>query len=343
MLEIEINLLTNNSVIPFQGTYGLPFIEFNKLFATKSLAEHGLGFLINIHEKEHPQEEYKRTLIKKIIFDAGGSNLTFLHNINVRGYPLYDVDAIALSHWHYDHTGAFYDILCEVEREIPVYCHDHALFERFFRRSEDLTKSDLEGKTRQEILPYLLNSKLVNQEPIDPKKVERLKGKLIFTREPQVIHETSGFKMIVLGEIERTFKIEDFHGFYFLQEGIIKEDKILDDRCLILELEDQCILLIGCCHSGIMNTINQVRKITNKPITHVIGGFHMASASHERMESTIQYLQSICNDCNDDNPLYLFPIHCSGSNFLNMINSRGFLNLKAFDLSVGTKFLFSTS
>lgn len=53
MIQIEIILLTNNIVLPFQKLkqdYQLGFIELNKLFATHSLAEHGLGFLINVYE-----------------------------------------------------------------------------------------------------------------------------------------------------------------------------------------------------------------------------------------------------------------------------------------------------
>jgi hypothetical protein len=52
MIRVEIILLTNNIVLPFQRLkqdYQLDFIELNKLFASQSLAEHGLGFLINIY------------------------------------------------------------------------------------------------------------------------------------------------------------------------------------------------------------------------------------------------------------------------------------------------------
>ena len=53
MIEIQIILLTNNAVYPFQNLnkeHGLNFVSLNKLFATQSFAEHGIGFLINLYK-----------------------------------------------------------------------------------------------------------------------------------------------------------------------------------------------------------------------------------------------------------------------------------------------------
>ena len=71
MIKTEIILLSNNIVIPFQKlqkNYGLNFIEFNKLFATQSLAEHGLGFLINIYDMDDLDDMDWPKLKKKIYF-----------------------------------------------------------------------------------------------------------------------------------------------------------------------------------------------------------------------------------------------------------------------------------
>ncbi|MFX1361662.1 MAG: hypothetical protein ACFE8T_15125, partial [Promethearchaeota archaeon] len=94
MIKIEIILLANNVVFPWQNlqnSEGLNYIELNKLFATRSIAEHGLGFLINIWEVKGKKDTSSNILLKKIIFDTGSTNLSFLHNLDVRGYPLYDV------------------------------------------------------------------------------------------------------------------------------------------------------------------------------------------------------------------------------------------------------------
>ncbi|MHA1724451.1 MAG: MBL fold metallo-hydrolase [Promethearchaeota archaeon] len=344
MIQVEIDILCNNCVFPFQTNLGLNFIEFNKLFATRSLAEHGLGYLITIREfdenstNNNNEKKEEKSYNKKIIFDTGGPNLTFIHNFNIRSYQYHEIDAIALSHWHYDHTGSIYELLKQINKEIPIYCHEHSLYERFFKRASDIKNRDLEGKTREELFPLLSSSKIVNQEPLDIEKMNGLKGKVIFTKKPLNITEHKGVKIVLLGEIKRTHDEEKFSNFFSLQDGIMKKDMILDDRSLIIEFSDKVILLLGCCHSGIMNTLDQVNQITSKPITHIIGGFHMASATEERMNKTIDYLQSVQTP---DNRLYLFPIHCSGANILKKLNElTSSRRIRAFNLSVGTKFIF---
>ena len=85
-----------------------------------------------------------------------------------------------------------------------------------------------------------------------------------------------------------------------------------------------------------MNTLDLVKKLTkNKLVTHIIGGFHMASATIERIRATIRYLKTFQENWK---PLYLFPIHCTGNRFLRELNSSRMMNTKAFNCSVGTVF-----
>lgn len=340
MIKTEIIVLSNNIVLPFQRlqkTYGLTFIELNKLFATQSLAEHGLGFLINIYDMDDLDETWGPKLKKKIIFDTGGPNKTYIHNLDIRNYSVYDVDNIVLSHWHYDHTGGLNEILKRIEKDIPIICHTDAKYERFFRRSEEIKNSDLEGKTREDIIPLLSTSKIVNQEPVNLEKIKDLGGNMFFSKNPYELYKDADLKITVSGEIPRKYEEEDFNNFFSLQEGILKVDKILDDKCLIFEYNENIVLLTGCCHSGIMNTIDYVKNLTDtdKLITHIIGGMHMANASRERIRSTIRFLKTFQEDYK---LLYLFPIHCSGERFIQDINTSRILNTKAFNCSVGTVF-----
>lgn len=340
MIRVEINLLTNNIVIPFQNireNHFLDFIEMNKLFASKSLAEHGLGFLISIYETIDSDTPNNDILLKKIVFDTGGTNFTYLHNLDIRGYPLYDVNYIVLSHWHYDHTGGLYKILERIDNRVPIICHESAKFERFFKRSRNLKNEDLAGKSREDMLPLLSSLKIVNQEPINLELIQSLKGEAHFTKEPFEILNIEGLRVIASGEIPRNHIVEDFNNFFSLQAGVVKPDKILDDKCLILEFNENIVLLNGCCHSGIMNALDYVKKCSSKPISHIIGGFHMASASDRRIKITLEYLQSLDMF---DGSLYLFPIHCSGEKFVNLANTLGNGRIKAFNTSVGTVFNF---
>lgn len=343
MIKTEIILLTNNTCMPFQRLnedYGLDFTELNKLFASKSLAEHGIGFLINIYDLDRLDDQWNPILLKKIIFDTGGSNLTFLHNLDIRAYNLYELDHIILSHWHYDHSGALYNILERVENGTQVICHNAAKFERFFRQTNDITKSDLEGKTREEILPLLSASKIVNQEPIDLDRIQKLNAKIFFPITHYELLNIKGLRITLSGEIPRKYSIEDFDNFFSLQNGTLEIDKILDDKCLIFEYDNHVILLNGCCHSGLMNTLEYVKDLTDKPVSCIIGGIHMANASEDRIRETIDYLRTFQNY---NRPIYIFPIHCSGEKIIGEINKIRFPEIKAFNASVGTIFTFTSN
>ncbi|MFX0058085.1 MAG: MBL fold metallo-hydrolase [Candidatus Hodarchaeota archaeon] len=334
MIKVEIQLLANNVVLPFQKfdkEYGIDFIELNRTFATQSLAEHGLGFLITVYEDKIEQP------ITKIIFDTGGSNLTFLHNLDLRELNINDANFIVISHWHYDHSRGLYEILRRIGKRIPIICHKNAEFERFFLRSEEVELKDLIGKTRKDLLPYLSTKRIINQKPIDIRKVEELNGNVVFSKEIYEIFNIKGLKILVSGEIPRNNKFEEFNNFICLQGNTIIYDNINDDKCLIIEFEKKVVVLNGCCHSGIVNTLNYVKSFNNKPITHIIGGFHMVNASEERFNRTIDYLKSFQDY---EEPLYLFPIHCSGEKFIKMIDKNESKNLLALNVSVGTKFLF---
>ncbi len=338
MIKIEIILLANNVVFPWQNlqnTEGLNYIDFNKLFATQSIAEHGLGFLINIWKVKSKADPSNQKLLKKIIFDTGSTNLSFLHNLDVRGYPLYDVDTIVLSHWHYDHTGSLYKILERIENQVDIISHHYANFERIFNRTKEIQNQELIGKTRKDIIPLLKSSKIVNQVPINLEKVDSLNGNIIFSKEKVEIFKHDDLKIVISGEIPRKNKIEDFDNFLLLHNGLISLDKIWDDKCIIIEYSDKIIILNGCCHSGIINTLNYVKTLTNKPVSHIIGGFHMASASNNRIEKTMEYFNELQIEKID-----LFPIHCSGQNFINAIEKAKMPGIRAFNISVGTTFNF---
>ncbi len=231
--------------------------------------------------------------------------------------------------------GGLFKILERIENEVPIICHESAKFERFFKRARNLRTEDLIGKKRTNLLHLLSSLKIVNQEPIDKDRVIKLKGQIHFTKEPYEILNIDGLKIVASGEIPRNHIEEEFNNFFSLQEGTLKTDKILDDKCLILEFKEKIVLLNGCCHSGLMNTLDYIKNYSEKPISHIIGGFHMASASDERIRVTIDYLNTLKIF---DDTLYLFPIHCSGEKIIEMVNKTSDRRIKAFNTSVGTTF-----
>ena len=89
-----------------------------------------------------------------------------------------------------------------------------------------------------------------------------------------------------------------------------------------------------------MNTLDYVKNLIDKPITHIIGGVHMASASDEKIRETVEYLRTFQNY---EFPLYIFPLHCSGQKIIQEINKIRIPEIHAYDASVGTIFTFKTT
>jgi 7,8-dihydropterin-6-yl-methyl-4-(beta-D-ribofuranosyl)aminobenzene 5'-phosphate synthase len=74
----------------------------------------------------------------------------------------------------------------------------------------------------------------------------------------------------------------------------------------VINLGESVVLLLGCAHAGVVNTLNHVEKLTGgKPVRAAIGGLHLGSAGEERIQRTIARLQAARLDC-------LAPVHCTG-------------------------------
>jgi 7,8-dihydropterin-6-yl-methyl-4-(beta-D-ribofuranosyl)aminobenzene 5'-phosphate synthase len=87
----------------------------------------------------------------------------------------------------------------------------------------------------------------------------------------------------------------------------LANDEIIDDLSLVVNLGEKGLFIVtGCCHAGIINTIEQSIKITgNDIIKGIIGGLHLIGASRDRLKRTAEYLKA-------KNPDLIIPLHCSG-------------------------------
>ncbi len=231
------------------------------------VAEHGLSFHIQIGQRS-------------LLFDTGQTDLTLMNAETLR-VPLGRLEVIVLSHGHYDHTGGLPAFL-EVAPNAPVFLHP-AAFENKYSKSP-------EGKTR-----FI---------GMNPKTAQALYARRNYVETSSCTSVMDG--VFVTGEIPRPTSYEDTGGAFYLDADGLRSDPLLDDQALVIDLGRRVILLLGCAHSGVVNTLDHVQHLTGgKPVCAVIGGLHLAAASEERIQQTINRLRSTNLEC-------LAPIHCTG-------------------------------
>ncbi len=233
------------------------------------LAEHGLAFWLEFGQK-------------KILFDTG-QGLTLEHNSKVLGIDLKQTDAVVLSHGHYDHTGGLEHIL-DLCGSVEIYAHPAAFLPKYSRRNDGSAESSGIPEFARKDLHDLLNCYIGTEHPT------RIFGSLFAT-----------------GQIPRMTDFEKNTGPFFVDRECRQSDLIPDDQAMYFESARGTVVLLGCAHSGIINTLQYIQRLTNnRPIHTVIGGTHLVSASSEKLEATIDELAKFNID-------RLAAIHCTGA------------------------------
>ncbi len=239
----------------------------NTASARDLLAEHGLAFWI-----EHRGH--------RILFDTGQGGV-LAHNASRLNVPLDAADAIALSHGHYDHTGGL-ATLFEKEAVPALFLHPAALAPRYSRPPD--------GPTRAIGMP--------------PASIEAVRQHttIVWTESHAEIFPG----VHVTGPIPRRSGFEDTGGPFFADAAGREPDLLPDDQAFYLETSHGTVVVLGCAHAGVVNTLHYVRALTeNRPIHTLIGGMHLVSANEERMDRTIQALRHF-------GVQRLMPAHCTG-------------------------------
>ena len=242
------------------------------------LAEHGLSMLVTAY-----QGKEKHT----VLFDTGHSPVGVPHNIELLEVNLDEVEALVLSHGHMDHTGSLSIVLDKIAKPIPLVVHPDAFVSPRYFGLDD-------GRKLQ------FPATLVKTD-LEDRKVE-----LVVSKTPTLLaHDL----VAVTGEVERVTEFEKgLPNAVLERNGKLEKDPIADDQSLILNLKGKgLVVLSGCAHAGIINTILHAQKITGiRKIHAVIGGFHLSGPSFEPIiEETIRELKEM-------EPAVIVPMHCTG-------------------------------
>jgi len=241
------------------------------------LAEHGFSAIV---------KTISGTEMHELFFDFGLSDVAVPYNAQKLEVDLSGIEAAVLSHGHMDHFGALVPIVEAVpNKPVPFYVHPAA-----FKGNRYLRVGDIRIKF----------------PPADRAAWEQAGAEVIESVEPALLAKGT---VLFLGEIERLTDFEKgMPNAYFEKDGEESWDPIEEDSGIAMNLRGKgLVILSGCSHSGIVNTVAHARKVTGIDQVHVImGGFHLTGPAFEPIvDKTIEGLRAFAPD-------YVVPTHCTG-------------------------------
>ena len=269
---IEMTAMDDNAII----SRAVPLKEGE--FRASILAEHGFSALV------------KTTAAGKthtLLFDFGFSENGAAQNTKTLGVDMTAVEAIALSHGHSDHTGGMDQMTALIGRKnIPFIVHPSVFKSPRYLKVNEQFKINFPKLTKERLA----------QAGLD----------VVEAKEPYPLLDRT---ILFLGEIPRSTDFEKgFPIAHFVENNVEKWDAIEDDTSIVMNLKGKgLVILSGCAHAGIINTILYARKVTGIEKVHaVMGGFHLSGAIFEPIiDRTAEELKKLA-------PRYVIPAHCTG-------------------------------
>jgi 7,8-dihydropterin-6-yl-methyl-4-(beta-D-ribofuranosyl)aminobenzene 5'-phosphate synthase len=235
---------------------------------------------------------------RRILFDTGGHTLAY--NAKLLNVVLAETDLIVISHGHWDHTEGLRE-LAECPERIPVIIHPdcfretYVVYDKYPRyiafQPDRLVRIAIDGEERAAKyvgLPFRLHEM-------------RRKFDVHLHRKPIRFAPS----MVFLGSIPRRNNFEAQRQFtYEIADGELRRSSIPDDSAIVITTDKGLIVVTGCGHAGICNTVEySMRVCRTNDVFAVVGGFHLLDVEPVVLDETIGYLKS-------RGVKVVYPCHC---------------------------------
>jgi 7,8-dihydropterin-6-yl-methyl-4-(beta-D-ribofuranosyl)aminobenzene 5'-phosphate synthase len=313
-----------------------PPMIMNERFLLAPIAEHGFSALLQIPRENNSKDENRKNNNNTFLFDTGVSENGVIYNADIFGVDLKNVETIILSHGHLDHFTGLVNVLKRISEPTKVICHPDAFLKRWIVFPD--------GNRAK--MPFL-----------DEKKLEEVGALISKTKDASFLpnndddHESPS--LLITGQIPRNTSFEKGFPIQFVEKEeennnrnvdnkkknnknykLLPDPLVNDDQAIIVNIKEKGLVIVtGCGHAGIINTINYAKSLTGvDKIYAVVGGFHLTGSIYEDIiEPTTTELQKA-------DPKYLVPCHCTGWKATNRIIE--IMPEKFIQTSVGTTFHF---
>jgi 7,8-dihydropterin-6-yl-methyl-4-(beta-D-ribofuranosyl)aminobenzene 5'-phosphate synthase len=250
--------------------------EDSVLYESHYLGQHGVSFLL---------EGAKGSDVMRILVDVGQNSQALLDNMKLMNISPSIIDAVVLTHCHYDHTQGVARVVKETgKRDIRVIAH------RDIFRLNFITE------------PYLRH---VGIMPGDSREeIEKAGGSLLLTKDP--VKLMSG--ITTTGEVKRQTDFEEVGiTLKTIEGGEVVGDQMLDDISVVANVNGKgLVIMTGCSHAGIVNIARHAVELTGcDKIEGILGGLHLVDAPYVRIKRTAEELSKL-------NPKWVCAGHCTG-------------------------------
>lgn len=257
----------------------ITFLSDNKTEKSCCMAEWGLSVLIE-------------TRGKTLLFDVGASPL-FAENAKALGIDLSEVEAVVISHGHYDHTEGM-ETFCEINKTAPIYIHKDAVSPAYgLARDGSVEDENCGIRWRRSF-------------------ADEIKDRCVFTEQTHFINDD----MAVSGDIKSLSPMTEIFYRPVSDTKKLKADDMRHEQILVVREDEGIHIFSGCSHTGVLSAIARAKELfPGEKIVSLTAGMHLYPLSAEKTKDIVEEIANM-------GIRYVFPVHCTGMRAIMMFKER---------------------